>query len=188
MTHDRPLFEAFRDHYRQRARWLYRKYSLYTIQKISMVQFALRSRSEVDRLEPGMPPETIGHYTCDPRKPDRVPPLGSDFLMHRFTSPFNCYSDDICLRQFPKRVKERPTPGTEPDNYTGWGIHLEEGLDLERLFLLILIGLLCSLIFGVIWAVCRRSVQDGFTVAGYIVASETLGLTLLQLVLASQVM
>jgi hypothetical protein len=38
MTHDRPLFQALRDQYKQRARWLHRKCSLFTIQKMSMVQ------------------------------------------------------------------------------------------------------------------------------------------------------
>jgi hypothetical protein len=131
-----------------------------------------------------MPPETVNHYTCDPRKPDRVPAIGSDFLMHRFTAPNECFHDDICLRQIPKRVGERPTPGIDPDFHTGWGMHIEEGLDFERICLLLFFGIVSGGTFGIVWAVWRRSLQDGFAVAGFIVGSEGVAVATLQLLLA----
>jgi hypothetical protein len=113
-----------------------------------------------------------------------MPPIGNDILMHRFTSPINCFNDSFCLAQIPKRIGERPTPGIAPDYYVGWGMHLEHGLNLERLFLWILLGAVPSVLFGVLWAVFKKSIQDGFAVAAYIIAVETLGATVLQLLLA----
>jgi hypothetical protein len=161
-----------------------RKVLLATFANIRNGQFNLHSRYEVDSLQVGIPSKKISHYDFEPRKPDHVPPLGSDFMMHRFTSPKECFSDDVCLRQIPKRVREPPTPGIDPDYHTGWGMYLEEGLNLERLFLWILLGGGASLLFGVLWAIDKKSVQDGFAVAAYIIAVETLGATVLQLLLA----
>jgi hypothetical protein len=107
--------------------------------------------------------------------------------MHRFTSPGECALDDVCLKQIPKRVREPPTPGIDPDNHTGWGMYLEEGLNLERLCLWLLLGVESSVLFGVLWAAIKQSIQDGITVAAYIVTVETLGVAVLQLLLASRV-
>jgi len=197
---DRDLFKAVRCEYKARVRWARRQFSLRTAQRMSFVKvrhctftndftdvigkFALHARSEVDGIMTGMPPVTVKHYTCDPRKPDRIPALGSDFLMHRFTSPEDCFDDDICFKQMPKRVGEPPKPGIDPDFYTGWGMHIEEGLDFERICLLLSFGIVTGGTFGIVWAICKRSLQDGFAVAGFIVGSEAVAVATLQLLLA----
>ena len=130
-----------------------------------------------------MPPETAAHYTCEPRKPHREPALDNDFLMHRFSSPINCFQDDICLRQFPKRVGERPTPGIDPDFYTGWGMHLEQGLDLQRIFLVLFFGIASAGTFGLVWGVCK-SLLDGFSIASFIVGSEAVAVAIVQILLS----
>ncbi|USP80639.1 hypothetical protein yc1106_07913 [Curvularia clavata] len=183
MTRDRDLFEAFRREYHSKFGWAYRQFSFQTIQKISFVQFALHPRYEVDGIKPDMPPETAAHYTCEPRKPHREPALDNDFLMHRFSSPINCFQDDICLRQFPKRVGERPTPGIDPDFYTGWGMHLEQGLDLQRIFLVLFFGIASAGTFGLVWGVCK-SLQDGFSIASFIVGSEAVAVAVVQILLS----
>ena len=134
-----------------------------------------------------MPSVAETHYVFDPRPPGRVPALGNDFLMHRFNSPFECCEDDICLNQIPKRANEIPTPGVAPDFYTGWGLHLEKGLDTERVFLLLLVFFVSSGIFGLVWAICNRSLQDGFSMAGWIVSGEAVAVATLQLLLTVDV-
>jgi len=131
-----------------------------------------------------MPPDTVKHYTCDPRKPDHIPAIGSDFLMHRFTSPEACFHDKICLNQMPKRVGERPTPGIDPDFYTGWGMHIDEGLNFERICFILFIGIVSGGTFGIVWAICKKSLQDGFAVAGFIIGAEAIAVASLQLLLA----
>ena len=132
-----------------------------------------------------MPPETARHYTYDPRNPGRIPALDSDFLMHRFSSQINCFNDNICLRGFPKRIGERPTPGINPDLYTGWGMHLEQGLDLQRICLVLFFGIASGGTFGLVWGICK-SVQDGFAIASFIVGSEAVAVAILQILLTAR--
>ncbi|KAJ6266957.1 hypothetical protein PSV08DRAFT_365316 [Bipolaris maydis] len=174
ITRDRELFEALRREYHSKFRWAYRQFSFQTVQRMSFVKFTLHARKEVDGLVSDMPPETVKHYTCDPRKPDRTPPLGSDFLMHRFSSPKDCFQDNICLRQFPKRIGERPTPGVDPDLYTGWGVHLEQDMDLQRICLVLFFGIASAGMFGLVWGICKKSLQDGFSVASFVLGSEAI--------------
>jgi hypothetical protein len=138
----------------------------------------------VDGLEVGMPSLVEAHYAYDPRPPGRIPALGSDFLMHRFNSPKACYHDDICLNQIPKRINEPPTPGIAPDLYTGWGLFLEEGLDPDRICILLLTGFVSSMTFGIVWGICKGSLQDGFAVAGFLASSEAVAVATVQLLLA----
>ncbi|EMD59331.1 hypothetical protein COCSADRAFT_257459 [Bipolaris sorokiniana ND90Pr] len=183
ITRDRELFEALRREYHSKFRWAYCRFSFQTIQRMSFVKFTLHARQEVDGLVSDMPPETVKHYTCDPRKPDRTPPLGSDFLMHRFSSPKDCFQDNICLRQFPKRIRERPTPGVDPDLYTGWGVHLEQDMDLQRICLVLFFGIASAGTFGLVWGICKRSLQDGFSIASFVLGSEAIAVATLQLFL-----
>lgn len=132
-----------------------------------------------------MPPVTEYHYDFDPRPPGRIPALGSDFLMHRFNNPEECLQDVLCLNQIPKRINETPTPGLQPDLYTGWGIHLEEGLDIERMVFLLLVGFVTSTVFGIVWAVVKQSIQDGFSIAAFIAACEALAVATVQLLVST---
>jgi hypothetical protein len=103
--------------------------------------------------------------------------------MHRFSSPKDCFHDDICLRQFPKRIGERPTPGIDPDLYTGWGVHLEQDLDLQRVCLVLFFFVASGGSFGLAWGICKRSLQDGFSIASFIVGTEAVAVATIQLFL-----
>ncbi|KAF2855319.1 hypothetical protein T440DRAFT_209539 [Plenodomus tracheiphilus IPT5] len=187
VSSDRELFSAFRREYHsRRSGWLHRTWSLRTVQRINFVKFVLRPRREIDGLEPGMPTAQELHYTYDPRPPGLIPPIGNNMLMHRFNSPEACYNDDICLKQIPKRVNERPTPGIAPDLHTGWGLHFEEGLDFERICFVLLGAFVSSGLFGLIWAVCKGSLQDGFTVAGFVASGEAVAVASLQLLIVAR--
>ncbi|KAF2192438.1 hypothetical protein K469DRAFT_553409, partial [Zopfia rhizophila CBS 207.26] len=137
---------------------------------------------EVDCLQPNQIPQAMDrHYSFTPRTPGIVPLFGNSYLMHRFTNPHCCRDSTICLDQFPKRIERRPEHGVQPDMHTGWGLYLEEGFDLRRISLCAMLGLIISLVFGIAWSVKFESVQDGFTVAAYILAFETVTLATIQL-------
>jgi hypothetical protein len=70
-----------------------------------------------------------------------------------------------------------------PDFDTGWGLHFQEGYDLEKIVALMLLGVLASLVVGIVWSVFH-SIADGFQVAGYIVTTWALGLATLQFVVS----
>jgi hypothetical protein len=66
-----------------------------------------------------------------------------------------------------------------PNFYTGWGLHFQEGWDLEIILAMVLTGIFISLIFGVLWSVFP-TVADGFQVGGHIMAVWALGVASLQ--------
>ena len=101
--------------------------------------------------------------------------------MHKFSHPEECLQDVWCLDQVPKRINEKPTPGIAPDLHTGWGMHLEEDVDFQRIFVLLLLMFVSSVLFGILWSVFRSGIQDAFSVASYIATCEALGVATVQL-------
>lgn len=151
-------------------------------------QFHLRSTLEVDGIIPDMPPSSALHYIYAPRPPRHTPAIGSDILMHRFTNVGQCSADDFCLLGIPKRLNGPPRVGSAIDQNTAWGLHLEEGLDGERLLLWVVLGALASLIFAVPWAIVKGSIQDAFSVAGYVVTAEALAMATMQVALTQRLL
>lgn len=149
-------------------------------------KFALREQHEVDCLQPDqLPPLTASHYEFHERTPGRVPPISSEFLMHRFLSPSGCRSSTICLQQFPKRTGQAPVLGQAPDIFTGWGIYLQDGWSGERVCFWSFGVFILSLSFGIIWSVTHRnSIQDAFTVATYMLGTLASGFGCYQVMLS----
>lgn len=138
-------------------------------------QFAIRQNQEVDQLQlDQIPPPKETHYDFHERVPGYVPPIGNRYFMHRFSNSAHCGDSTFCLSQIPKRLHVRPHYGSAPDHSTAWGLYFHETLDLARLCLCGLFAFLFSLVFGVVWAVDKKSIQDGFAVASYILALEAL--------------
>jgi hypothetical protein len=114
----------------------------------------------------GLDPE----YLCDPIPPKTNPPVGHRLLKHLIQSP-QCLPEkqDWILRQFPK--KRQGELIAENDSTPGWGIYLQEGWDWDKLRYLLPAYLFASLIFAIVWTVCKDDVQGAFGVAGYIVSN-----------------
>jgi hypothetical protein len=148
-------------------------------------QFALRENNEVDSLQPdNVPPVTETHYELFPWPPGHIPPIGNSYLLRRFKTPRACRDSSFCLRQFPKRIQRRPQRGVPPDFETGWGLHFQEGYDFEKVVALLLLGVIFSLVIGIVWSV-YHTVADGFQIAGYIITAWALGITTLQFVVST---
>lgn len=141
------------------------------------MKFALRSDHEVDSIQPDhIPPPKEKHYDFQERDPGIVPPIGNKYLMHRLSDPKHCKDSTFCLTQIPKRIDSPPRYGMTPDHFTAWGLYFQEGMDLELLCWWGLLAFSFSLIFGITWAIVKHSVQDGFVIASYILAFETIAL------------
>lgn len=104
--------------------------------------------------------------------------------MHRFTDPTHCGDDTLCLEQIPKRIRGRPQYGAAPDHFTAWGLYFQETVDMERLCACCIIAFLVSLLSGVLWATYKKSLQDGFAVASYILTFETMTIGTIQVGIA----
>jgi hypothetical protein len=149
--------------------------------ELKRTQFALRQHQEVDQLQlDQIPPPTETHYDFHERNPGYIPPIGNRYLMHRFSNSASCRDSTYCLSQIPKRVHGRPQFGSAPDHFTAWGLYFHETFDMTRLCLCGIVAFLISLAFGVVWAVDKKSIQDGFAVASYILALETLTISTVQ--------
>jgi hypothetical protein len=181
-TSDRALFQILQDnYYSMRGRWL-SKFSIRTLASIKFVNFEMypSEPETVDvRKVDDIPPPENEQYRYVPVPIDVIPPVGDNHLMHFFHNPTCAANNPIYLPRFPKKLKEKLlcNGGINP----GWGLQFVEYWDMSRLWLpaLLVFGL-CSLVFGITWAVMQRSIQDAFSVAGYIVAFATLSLGSLQ--------
>jgi len=79
----------------------------------------------------------------------------------------------VCPRS-QKEPRDGRGYGQAPDNFTGWGLYFQEGIDLLRLCSWGFFAFVFSLSFGICWALRSKSVQDGFAIASYILAFEAL--------------
>jgi hypothetical protein len=153
---------------------IYKKYSvlriifsLSTVKRIDFVKFAIRERSLVDNIRRNMlPPLTVTFYAFDPRKPKGIPPLGTNCLLHRFYNRQIGAGSAICLKQFPKRLKERPRHGQPPDNDIAWGLHIVEGPYFAKIMLSYLVMIAVgSPVFGVLYWCFEKDLSGAFGTA-----------------------
>jgi hypothetical protein len=103
-----------------------------------------------------------------------IPPITSNSFLHYLEHP-ECESltkTSRWLSCLPKRLKGQLAAKrrcSEPDMLvSGWGIHIEEGLNEEALACIALIILICSGLVGLTYSTKMGDVSGGFTVAAYI--------------------
>lgn len=103
-----------------------------------------------------------------------IPPISSNSFLHYLDQP-RCASLARTTRWLgflPKRLEEQLVArrrSCEPNTtVTGWGIHIEEGVDEEVLTRIALVVLIGSGVLGVLYSVKTGDVSGGFTIAGYV--------------------
>jgi hypothetical protein len=173
---DFELFEAIRGIYMSRRLKIFQSISFTTVKRIDFVKFLLCESSLVDCIKRNqLPPRTVEFYAFDPRKPRVIPPIGTDFLLHRFHNP-KCGSGKYrCLKQFPKRLDQRPQHGQPPDYDVGWGVHVVEGPHFAMVMTWhIAVATVESLLFGVLYWYFGRDISGAFTVSAYMTSLTSL--------------
>jgi hypothetical protein len=118
-------------------------------------------------------------YICDPIRADCEPPLPPELLKHLFDEP-ECVqrTQQWILAQVPKRIKGK-LEGHNSKPVFGWGIEFREGRSSSKIMWLVLVVfILSSVVFGVAWTVMKKDLQGAFGVSGWLV---TLGAILLTL-------
>lgn len=94
-----------------------------------------------------------------------------DYLMHLFTSP-SCINENETwiLDQLPRRICGE-LYGKSHEPAEGWGIYYQEGWDRDKItWIVAVLFLLGSLIFGVLWSKFKMDVQGAFGVSAWWVA------------------
>jgi hypothetical protein len=118
-------------------------------------------------------PAPDAEYRCDPAGPlDWWPPVLSEELMHMLTSPDCIDATETCVfKQLPKRTKGE-LKGKIGQPAEGWGISFQEGWDFDLLVgIVLVVFLLASLLFAVLWSHFKLDVQGAFGVSSYMVTA-----------------
>ncbi|KAH6878253.1 hypothetical protein BKA58DRAFT_91765 [Alternaria rosae] len=192
VTTDRALLCFMRRQYlRHRSRFLH-ILSLKSVKGISFVKFRLPIGGSVDVRHhdpccvtnstgqvtcecipppPKVEPSPGAEYRCIPGPPATYPPIPPVYLASLFTCPTDVHEKDTwILDQLPKRTcgELRGQIGQPAE---GWGIYYDEGLDRDTLALtVLLVFIIASLLFGVLWSRFQYDVQGAFGVSAYMVA------------------
>ncbi|RDW58742.1 hypothetical protein BP6252_13218 [Coleophoma cylindrospora] len=174
---DVQLFRTLNSYYKSIRGYWWSLISFRTLLAIKFVRFEMYKKSGlVDiRKQDEMPPENHPDYRYAPVPIDIIPPVGERHLMHYILYP-DCADDDPrCLEKFPKKLRERLAVCNANPDGTGWGLHLVEGLNMRKIWIVAFVVFgLGSLLWGILWAVLKKSIQDAFTISGFVVALTTL--------------
>jgi hypothetical protein len=119
-----------------------------------------------------------GEYHCHPapeQESKAMPPIGPRRLTHYFTHP-GCIAvtQRTIFAQLPKR-KGRLEASNELEE-TGWGLHIEESWHMRSIYFLVILLVLFSLIFGIVWSAKKGDIQGAFAISSFVM---TLGSLLL---------
>ncbi|KAF7895423.1 hypothetical protein EAF00_007237 [Botryotinia globosa] len=179
---DQSLFTILRNNYKSmRGRFL-NLISLKTLKSIKFVHFEMYRSSLIDvRQKDVIPPPDHIEYRYSPAPPEVIPPIGDNHLMHLFLHPDHADEDTVCLDRFPKKLKEKLScKKGQPTNF-GWGLEFVEGWDMKSIWIVAFIVFgIGSLLLGILWAVYKHSIQDAFTIAGYMVSFTAISVGAIQ--------
>jgi hypothetical protein len=175
---DLELFEAIRGIFMSRRLKILQFLSLTTVKRIDFVKFLLCESSLADCIKRNqLPPKKVEFYAFDPRQPRVIPPIGTEFLLHRFHRPECGDGKDRCLKQFPKRLNRRPQHGQPPDYDVVWGLHIVEGPHFATVITWhIAVAAFGSLLFGVLYWYFERDISGAFTVSAYMTSLTSLAI------------
>jgi len=109
-------------------------------------------------------------YRCRPapeETPKQVPVFGDNYLTHYFTRP-QCISEmqTTIFNQLPKRACGHLAASYEK-SALGWGVYFEEGWHRRLIYFIVVVLIItASLVFGVSWSILRADIQSAFAITG----------------------
>jgi len=119
------------------------------------------------------PPNQVtgGIYSCDPApviKPEHVPVILPQQFTHHYQHPERLPSNQkVYLNQLPKRACGQLSY-LEDQFVEGWGVCFQEGWHWTSIYFVIVVLLVIgSLVFGITWSATTGDIQSGFSVASY---------------------
>ena len=120
---------------------------------------------------PKVEPSPGAEYICIPGPPATYPLIPPEYLASLLTCPTDVHEQDTwILDQMPKRTRDE-LRGQIGQPAEGWGIYHEEGLDRDMITLAILVVfILASVLFGILWSRFHFDIQGAFGVSSYMVA------------------
>jgi hypothetical protein len=153
-----------------------RDHDLYCMSTSNATQLACECIPPKTKVEPSPSAE----YRCIPGPPATYPPIPPEYLKSLFTCPSNVHEKDTwILDQVPRRIcgELQGTIGRPAD---GWGIYYQEGWDFDIIiFLIFILFLMASLLFGVLWSKFHFDIQGAFGVSAYMMTAGGILITFL---------
>lgn len=123
---------------------------------------------------PSLPPEQMkSQYLYKPIPPDKMPPVGSNLLVHLFENPDHANVLPYLFERIPKRLREKLIVSPQHKSSVGWGLEFVEGVDTFVLFLCGCVCFVSCLVVAVTWTVVKDDVQGGFGIGGFLLAFMT---------------
>lgn len=179
---DRDLFVFLRNVYRKRRGRYYSAISMRKPTGIHFNEFSLLSSLYADLhaheshckekctcLPPGERVRSA-EYEYTPVPPTCTPPIGPNTLLHFMNSP-QCADEqqNWILNQFPKRMTGDLQAELDKE-VLRWGIHFREGLNWTKIWgSVLVIPVLGSFLFGILWSVFKKDIQGAFGVASWLI-------------------
>jgi hypothetical protein len=65
----------------------------------------------------------------------------------------------------PKRIGQ--LQASHEQEATGWGLHIEESWHLRTIYFLVVVLVLFSLVFGIVWSIKKDDVQGAFAISSF---------------------
>lgn len=87
----------------------------------------------------------------------------------------------------PKKLKQELEYQSGPDPVVGWGLHIVEGPNWYALAVLAAIFVVMSLALALVYSFVRSDVSSGFAVGSFMLAAETLVMTLILAVIVTSI-
>ncbi len=109
------------------------------------------------------------------------PPIGNQALFHMFEHPEVHYSCSSFLRRFPKRVAVLSLGDTigaqSGERLDGWGVEIEEGVVMWKLFLMLLVSVMFCVTSSYGWAMANN-IGNAYSIGHPICAAMSLNVAL----------
>lgn len=137
-------------------------------------QFSVEDRSRVGILQKpfALPPKTevdAKRYIYNPCPLENELPISSDLFLHYLLTCTSPSSRLVWLPRIPRKLSTSIFSCPEPAGF-GWGIHIDEGPDYLKIFLINLGILTLSGLAALVWRLLENDFQGGFGFACWIIA------------------
>ena len=144
-------------------------------------QFYIYWRNNLSILPDGigkLPPAEATDYLISR---DTSPPLLLSALHHFIEHPSHAPTGTFHLDRMPKKLGPLPKVSKDGSPATGYGLQVQESICWAKALIVEICIALAALIFAIVWCSIHASdLQDGFTVAGVVLAYGTLTLAAIQ--------
>jgi hypothetical protein len=106
-------------------------------------------------------------------------------MLHMLTSP-ECIlpEETLVLKSLPKRTCGK-LEGKVGQKTEGWGLHFQEARDFRILFGAVLVGIVASMLFVILWSYFKHDLQGASGIASYSTTVITVVIALVALAINS---